>query len=159
MPFTRLPGTTLILCGLTALVANSAGAAGFRQVGWLRSDTRNLAVGNGEVRVVSRPDTESLDLSGDIREDRPKIERLYPGWDLLSDLVILYRATPDGFIQDSFYYESGVDRKPFPGDPIEPKRPRRGGDRHLQGRAGDGLGELGAHLERSLANSCASHIS
>jgi hypothetical protein len=120
MPFTRLLAITLTSCALTALAAAPAAADGWKQVGLFRSDTRNLAVGTRAVRVVSVPDTKRLGLSGDIREDRPIIEAAYPGWDLNSDLVVLYRATPAGFQQDTFYYETGADRQPFPGDPIAP---------------------------------------
>jgi hypothetical protein len=120
MSLTRLCVATLTVCGLAVLAATPAAADGWKQVGLFRSDTRNLAVGTGAVRVVSLPDIKRLGLAGDMRVDRPIIEEAYPGWDLNSDLVVLYRVTPDGFVQDTFYYETGADRKPFPGDPIEP---------------------------------------
>jgi hypothetical protein len=118
---TRLLAATFILCGLPVLTAPPVAAEGWKQVGLFSADSRNLAVGKGEVRVVSQPDVSRLGLSGEPDTDLPIIEQAYPGWDLRSDLVVLYRATSDGFVQDTFYYEIGADRKPFPGDPIAPE--------------------------------------
>jgi hypothetical protein len=94
-------------------------AADWRQVGWFRSDSRNLSVADTLVRVVSAVDIQRLALKGDnFTEDSAILARFYPGWDYRSDLVVYYRPVAGGFVQTSFAYELGVERTALPGDTI-----------------------------------------
>lgn len=92
----------------------------WRQVGAFRSDSRNVAVGPGKIRVVTQIDLEPLKLTGEYMEDSASVERAYPGWNYKDDLVIWYSAFPTGFRQTSYHYALGAERDTLAGDPVSP---------------------------------------
>jgi len=90
----------------------------WRQIGYFRSDTRNISVGQGEVRVVTWIDPR--DPADDERAlDTAELQRLYPNWDYKSDLVVFYTLTADGFEQARFAYGVGAEREPLTGDTVK----------------------------------------
>lgn len=91
---------------------------GWRQVGVFRSDSRNVSVGKGEVRVVSVPPLMELYDDQGYEIDTNKVNARYPGWDHSSDVVITYTMTPEGFRQSGYTYGLGAERKALPGDTI-----------------------------------------
>lgn len=96
-----------------------AAAADWRQVGWFRSDSRNISVGDTAVRVVNTVDYARLNLKGDdYAADSAILERYYPGWDRLSDLVVMFGIGPEGYRQVGYSYSVGEDRKALPGDTV-----------------------------------------
>lgn len=103
-------------CVLTAGVVRAQ--EGWRQVGVFRSDSRNLSVGRGEVRVVSCPPLLELYDEQGLEIDSNKVNTRFPGWDRMSDVVVTYAMTPEGFRQAGYAYGLGVERKALPGDTI-----------------------------------------
>lgn len=90
----------------------------WQQVGWFRSDSRNLSVGDTAVRVVSLLDAQRMELSGDFAADSALVARLYPGWAYKDDLVVYYAPTPAGYRQSGFEYKLGAEREALPGDTV-----------------------------------------
>jgi hypothetical protein len=93
-------------------------AENWRQVGYFRSDTRNISVGRTQVRVVLLPDIKRLNLTGNYDNDSAVVERVYPGYDLKSDLAVLYEPGPDGFKQVSYEWGIGLERKALDSDTV-----------------------------------------
>lgn len=139
---TRLLLLSLVLLGASQPVL----AAEWRRVGWFRSDSRNVSVGDTVVRVVSAVDTERLKLTGiDYAADSAVLERFYPKWDYRSDLVVYYGRTPEGFGQSRFEYVTGADRTPLPGDTISASL-------GIYDRAGTRLAKLSGSLAKQLGD-------
>jgi hypothetical protein len=115
---------SFLLTAVTTFVVAAFGltpraeAQTWHQVGYFRSDTRNISVGAKEVRVVLLPDIKRLNLSGNYDDDSAVVARAYPGCDLKSDLAVMYRPGPDGFKQTSFEWGVGIERKPLDSDTV-----------------------------------------
>lgn len=90
----------------------------WRQIGYFRSDTRNISVGRDTVRVVTQIDPRDPEAPDETTYDTTRLQRMYPGWDYHSDLVVIYARTADGFTQARFSYGIGAERKPLAGDPV-----------------------------------------
>jgi hypothetical protein len=95
-----------------------ARAETWRQVGYFRSDTRNISVGAAQVRVVLLPDIKRLNLTGTYVDDSAVVERVYPGFEMNSDLAVLYKPGPDGFKQASYKWGIGLERKALDSDTV-----------------------------------------
>lgn len=112
---TRVLPTAVAWALILACVAR---AEGWQQVGWFRSDSRNVSVGDTIVRVVSALNTQHLKLTGDFAEDSALVARYYPGWNYMTDLVVYFKATPTGYRQSAFEYSNGSEREALPTDTV-----------------------------------------
>jgi len=122
-------------------------AANWQRVGWFRSDSRNVSIADTLVRVVSVVDYQRLNLTGlDVAADSAILERYYPGWDYLSDLVVYYVTTAQGFKQSRFEYETGADRTALAGDTVSASL-------GIYDRAGTRLAKVSGSLARELSDS------
>jgi len=111
--------TILLALALTiGLGAAAEAQTPWRQVGFFRSESRNLSIGDGIVRVVSTPKFRELYIEGQSALDTTKVNELYPGWDRHSDVVVMYKLTPSGYVQTDYQYAQNVEEKALPGDTI-----------------------------------------
>lgn len=92
--------------------------SGWRQIGVLQSESRNLSIGKGTARVVSAVQFRELYGSTMMELDTLKVQEMYPGWDKRSDIVMMFEMSDDGFRQTDWWFGQNEEKVPLEGDTI-----------------------------------------